>query len=415
MVRSGQLNNVRITANPRNNTLVISGPDESMKLLEELVRQLDVPGAVSQIKVFRIVNGDAASLVQTLRSLIPAQVGAAALGPQLPTAEGESSLAPLRFSVDTRTNSIIAAGSEGDLKIIEALLLRLDEKDLAERQNEVYRLRNAPALDVATAINEFLRSERIVQQAAPGSESPFEQIEREVIVVPEPVSNSLIISATPRYFDDIHKLVVDLDKQPPQVLIQVVIAEILLDNVDEFGVELGLQDSVLFDRSLLGDLVTTVATVQQSTPSGIITTTEEVIQAATNQPGFDFNNQPLGNSGSKKALANSHRVGGQGLSSFDVGRVNNELGFGGLVLSASSDSVSTLIRASRNRAGPMSSAARRSARWTISPRSSRWASECPASWPRTSPSAGCKRTPSNWKTWASFWVSRRASVRTTPS
>ncbi len=345
IVKSGMLSNVRITANPRNNTLIISGPNESMALLEELVRQMDVPGAVSQIKVFRILNGDASSLVQTLRSLIPSQVGAAAIGPQLPSAEGETSLAPLRFSVDTRTNSIIAAGSEGDLRIIEALLLRLDERDLAERQTEVYRLRNAPALDVATAVNEFLRSERIVQQAAPGSESPFEQIEREVVVVPEPVGNSLIISATPRYFDEIHELVVDLDEQPPQVMIQVVIAEVLMDNTDEFGVELGLQDSILFDRSLLGDLVTTTVTGQQSTPSGIITATEELIQAATNIPGFDFNNKPLGNSGSSQALANSNRVGGQGLSNFDVGRINNELGFGGLVLSASSESVSVLIRA----------------------------------------------------------------------
>ena len=344
LVNSGMLNNARITSNARNNTLIISGPTESMDLLEELVRQLDLPGAVSQIKVFRIVNGDAASLVQTLRALIPAQTGAA-IGPQLPGAEGETSLAPLRFSVDTRTNSIIAAGSEGDLRIIEALLLRLDERDLAERQNEVYRLRNAPAIDVATAINEFLRSERIVQQAAPGSESPFEQIEREVVVVPEPVGNSLIISATPRYFEEIHKLVTDLDEQPPQVMIQVVIAEVLMDNTDEFGVELGLQDSVLFDRSLLGDLVTTTVTGQQSTPSGIITATEDIIQAATNKPGFNFNNNPLGNSGSSKALANSNRVGSQGLSSFDVGRINNELGFGGLVLSASSESVSVLIRA----------------------------------------------------------------------
>ncbi len=38
-------------------------------------------------------------------------------------------------------------------------------------------------------------------------------------------------------------------------------------------------------------------------------------------------------------------VGGQGLSNFDLGRVNDELGFGGLVLSASNNSVSVLIRA----------------------------------------------------------------------
>ncbi len=45
------------------------------------------------------------------------------------------------------------------------------------------------------------------------------------------------------------------------------------------------------------------------------------------------------------ALTNSNRVGGQGLSNFSVGRLNNELGFGGLVLSASSENVSFLLRA----------------------------------------------------------------------
>ena len=344
LVRSGILTDVRITTNVRNNSIIISGPSDSLPLLEALIQQLDVPGSVSQIKVFRIANGDAANLARMLRSLLPTDTGTS-LGPQLPSASGETSFAPLRFSVDSRTNSIIATGSDGDLRIIEALLLRLDERDLAERRNEVYRLKNSPAIDVASAINEFLRSERVVQAAAPGAENPFEQIEREVVVVPEPVGNSLIISATPRYFEEIKKLVTDLDKQPPQVLIQVVIAEVNLNNMHEFGVELGLQDSVLFDRSLLGDLVTTVNTTQGSTPAGIITTTQEIIQAASNTPGFDFNNQPLGNSGSTKALANSGAVGGQGVTSFAVGRINNELGFGGLVLSASSESVSVLIRA----------------------------------------------------------------------
>ena len=342
MIQSGVLADVKITANPRNNTLIISGPNGSLPLIEALIGQLDAPGAVAQIKVFRVNNGDAASLVQMLRSLLPTSDGT---GPQLPTAQGETSMAPLRFSVDTRTNSIIATGSDGDLEIIETLLLRLDEKDSSERMNEVYRLKNSPAVDVALAVNEFLRSERIVSLAAAGGGSAFEQIEREVVVVPEPVGNSLIISATPRYFDEIKELVNGLDAQPPQVMIQVLIAEIQLNDTHEFGIELGIQDSVLFDRSLLGDLVTTTNTSQNSTPAGIITATEELIRAATNQPGFNFNNQPLGNSGSNKALDSSGRVGGQGLSHFAVGRVNNELGFGGLVMSASSESVSVLIRA----------------------------------------------------------------------
>ena len=333
-----------MTPDPHTNSLLITGPADSMGLMAALIEQLDTPTAVAQIKVFKIVNGDANSLIEMLRILLPAEATVA--GPQLAVAEGETNLVPVRFSVDVRTNSIIATGSQDDLAIIEALLLRLDEEDVEQRVNTVYRLKNAPAGDVATAVNEFLRSDRVLQQAAPGMVSPFEQIEREVIVVPEPVSNSLIISATPRFSEEIQKIVQDLDKQPPQVLIQVVIAEIELDNMDEFGIELGLQDSLLFDRSLLSGLETITRTViEQGAGGATTTTTEDTIVAATNTPGFDFNGKPLGNAGSEKAFSRSSSVGSQGTSFFNVGRVNNELGYGGLALSASSESVSILIRA----------------------------------------------------------------------
>jgi type II secretory pathway component GspD/PulD (secretin) len=198
------------------------------------------------------------------------------------------------------------------------LLLRLDETDSQERVNEVYRLKNSPALDVANAVNNFLRSERVVNQAAPGRQNPFTQIESEVVVVPEPVGNALIISATPRYFEQIMELVEGLDAQPPQVMIQVILVEVELDNLHEFGVELGLQDSLLFDRSLLGSILT---------------------------PGYNFNNQPLGNANTPGSLATKSTVGGQALSHFSLGRTSTDTDFGGLVLSASSENVSVLLRA----------------------------------------------------------------------
>ena len=170
---------------------------------------------------------------------------------QTAAVEGESTLVPLRFAVDIRTNSIIASGSAGSLGVVEAILLRMDDSDVRNRKSLVYRLKNSFASDVATAINEFLRSERQVETQTQGLYSAFEQIEREVVVVAEPVSNSLIVSATPRFFDEIEKLIEKLDERPPMVMIQVLIAEVTLNNLDEFGIELGLQDSLLFDRSLL--------------------------------------------------------------------------------------------------------------------------------------------------------------------
>jgi type II secretion system protein D len=317
LLKSGMLADVRVTADARLNNLLVTCPAESMELMAALIQQLDAPVSTAQIKVFRIVNGDAASLILMLRSLM---VTSTTAGPQLGVAEGESTLAALRFSIDLRTNSIIAVGSPGDLKIVEALLLRLDEQDVQQRKNEVYRLKNAPAMDVANAVNEFLRSERQVQQAAPGTISPFQQIESEVVVVPEVVSNALIISATPRFFEEIHKLVLDLDAQPSQVLIQVLIAQVDLESFNEFGVELGLQDSILYDRGLLGTLASSTVT---TAPTGTTT--------VKNYTGTPFNDPS--------------RVGSSGLSSFNLGNTNSNLGFGGLVLSASSQSVSVLLRA----------------------------------------------------------------------
>jgi type II secretory pathway component GspD/PulD (secretin) len=252
---------------------------------------------------------------------------------------------PIRFSVDLRTNSIIATGSQGDLSIIEALIIRLDADKGTQRKNKVVRLKNSPAVDSARALNDYLRSEKQVQQVTPGLVSPFQQIESEVIIVPEKVSNSLIVSATPRFFDEIMELVNQLDSEKPQVMIQVVLAQITLNSTDEFGMELGLQDSVLFNRSLLSQLVTLTNTSQTSTSSGIVTQTQNNILGATNTPGFNFNNQPLGNSGATNALNGANNVGGQGISSFNLGRTNTNLGYGGLVLSASSENVSFLLRA----------------------------------------------------------------------
>ena len=315
---SGLLDDVKLTPDPRTNRIFITGPPDSLPLVEQLIMSFDEsPAASAQIKVFHIANGDASDLVLVLRSLFPEQAAVSNV-PQLATAEGESSLVPVRFSVDIRTNSIISTGTAGDLQIVEALLLRLDETDSQERVNEVYRLKNSPAIDVANAVNNFLRSERIVNQAAPGRQNPFTQIESEVVVVPEPVGNALIISATPRYFEQIMELVEGLDAQPPQVMIQVILAEVSLDNRNEFGVELGLQDSLLFDRSLLGSILT---------------------------PGYNFNNQPLGNANTAASLASKDQIGGQALSHFSIGRTSSDTGYGGLVLSASSENVSVLLRA----------------------------------------------------------------------
>lgn len=340
-VASGIATDVVITADVAVNALVVRAPAKAMDLISAIIDELDSgPDAQAQIKVFTIVNGDATYLGQTLQQLFGQQVtigrgqggafgGAAqfgALGGAFgnaagQTGTGETNLVPLRFAIDARSNSIIASGSSGDLAVVEVLLLRLDESNVRSRKLSVFRLKNAFAQDVANAITTFLQSQRTLfqqDQIFNTSVSPWDQLERQVIVTAEPQTNSVIVSATPNFVEPITEIINQLDFRPAMVMVQVLIAEVNLADVYEFGVELGLQDSLVFDRGK--------ASLASGSP------------AAT--PGFNFNNVNLPNQNSLY----QGTLAGQAISGFGLGRAGT-LGYGGLVASAANESINLLVRA----------------------------------------------------------------------
>ena len=220
------------------------------------------------------------------------------------------------------------AGSQNDLDTIRAVIARLEAADVEQRYNEVYKLRNAAAADVALSLQDFIQQSLSVLS---GSQflTAYQQLQRNVVVVPEPVSNTLLISATPQYFAEIRRLIEKIDAQPPQVVIQVLIAEVQLSNTEEFGVEAGIQSPILFSRSLLP----TPATFANADGS---------LTGQVGSPGFNFNTtSPLPNAN----IANSGTVGFQGINNLGLGRSSNLVGVGGFVFSAAADSFNLLIRA----------------------------------------------------------------------
>jgi type II secretion system protein D len=337
IIESGIVADISVTADPNVNAVLVKAPTRTMGLIAALIEKLDkVPEAESQLKVFQIKNGDATNLAQMLQTLFGQAVTAGSVGVFNQTvgrtfgttglqqsSAGESSLIPLTFAVDARTNSIIASGSMGDLNVIEAILLRLDEGDLRQREIRVYRLNNAPAQFVADTLQNILQQQQQLllqqQQQQFSLISQFEFLDQQVFVVPETISNTLVVSATPEYYEQITDVIEDLDRRPPMIMIQVVVALVRLDDVEELGVELGIQDSLLFDRSV--------------TAEGLLV------------PGFNFINQALGNAATPESIATREPLAGQGFGSFGVGRSSATEGFPGLVLSAANESVNILIRA----------------------------------------------------------------------
>ena len=311
LIDSGVLAGAVVTADTGGNAIVVRAPATSMALIGELIRQLDkAPGIESLVKVFTIENGDALQLTTALQTLFgddSATQGSSVGAANLPasTAANESSLVPLRFTTDQRTNSIIVSGGANDLDVVESILLRLDSEGFADRITEVIWLRHQTATDVATAIQTYVQQRtqtvNTIQQFQQGL-GPFDLPDRDLIVVAEPVSNSVLLSVSPRMYEDVRRMIDQLDRRPPMVLIKVMIAEVRLDDTFEIGGELGLQDSLLYDRGIAADAVT------RATAGG------------------------------------NNNLATRGVSSFGVGQINQSLGYGGFVLSAASDSVSLLLR-----------------------------------------------------------------------
>ena len=322
VIDSGILAGAVVTADTNSNSVVVRAPASSMALIAELVRQLDkAPGIDSLVKVFTIQNGDAAQLVTELQNLFGDDAGTngTSIGAgNLPASTaGESSLVPLRFSADLRTNSIVASGGAEDLDVVESILLRLDSEGFAERITEVIWLRHQLAENVAVAIQNFVqqRTQGVnqIQQFQQGL-GPFDLPDRDLIVVPEIDTNSVLLSVSPRLYPDIRRIIDKLDRRRPMILIKVMLAEVKLADAFEVGGEVGLQDSLLFDRG--------------------------VASPPVSDPGFNFNNAGLPNNNLDSAGA----LAAQGITSFGLGSSSSSLGYGGFVLSAASDSISILLR-----------------------------------------------------------------------
>ncbi len=251
---------VLITPDTRMNSLIVSGPVDYMGLLERIVKRLDdASPRQAQIKVFSLKNTEARQVGQLLLGLFRlTPSGAPAAGNDRsveytlfqPTVNGEQAVASavvgaeeqsaLRISIDTRSNSILVGGSEHYIGLVSEVIESLDQGGGVARKSQVYRLKNAQAADVSTAIRDFLDQDRqrITQVLGQDAVRTAEALlEKEVAIVAEPVSNTLLLSAHAHYFESLNTMIEELDRAQPQVLVQVLLAEITVDAMRDLGVE----------------------------------------------------------------------------------------------------------------------------------------------------------------------------------
>ena len=181
---AGPSQKVTAAADERTNTVVVSGPPDTLKVVENVIKELDANPAEEQaVFVYYLKNAKAKNLETVLNSLFG----------QMEQARAQTGAAP-------------------------------SQQQPAQAQDQRASRREA-----------FLNLVR--QQASPTAVQAVAGLAGEVHVVADEDTNSLLVLTGSKNFDRVKEILADLDRPVPQAVIKVLIAEVTHDDSLDLGVE----------------------------------------------------------------------------------------------------------------------------------------------------------------------------------
>ncbi|MBI4269761.1 MAG: type II secretion system secretin GspD [Candidatus Rokubacteria bacterium] len=300
-----------LIAHRETNVLMVTDTASNIRRLLEIIRLVDVQVAQEELLIIPVQFADAVQLAGILSQLFasgrlrPTAPGAvsAPAAPAVPGApvapragaaepQGAAERPPLIIA-EQRSNSLIIHAKRHELETIRGLVKQLDINIYGGRRVFIYYAENAKAKDLATTLNSIYNPQGAtapgIQPAAPapagaarppGAPAPppaapagaapsgaagaaeVGLAEGQVRFIADEVTNAIIVTTYPRNWQEIEATIKQLDKMPRQVLIEVLVAEITLNDDSRLGIDWALREGKL-----------NVGSISQSPATGSSTTT----------------------------------------------------------------------------------------------------------------------------------------------
>ncbi|HUT29286.1 MAG TPA: secretin N-terminal domain-containing protein [Sedimentisphaerales bacterium] len=277
-------------ADDRTNSVVVSGPADTMGVVGQVIEALDSrSAAVADVKVFHLEYADAENTAQLINEVfgkdrsssrsrssstdLPLSFRRGRFGSndsqQTQESDRSGSIVEVVASADQRTNSIVVSGPPDTLEVIAQVIKELDANPEQERQIFVYALKNAEASNLKEILNNLFTEIQSLNQEGGGSsnqgfrgqtgrgqgqqaasrttsQTPSEgDLSEEAYFEADDNTNSLLVMTSSKNYAKIKPIIDQLDRRLGQVLIKVLFAEITHSD----DLDLGLEFSALNLRS----------------------------------------------------------------------------------------------------------------------------------------------------------------------
>ncbi|MHC4778669.1 MAG: secretin N-terminal domain-containing protein, partial [Planctomycetota bacterium] len=197
--KAGPGSKVKVSVDPRTNTVVVKASKDTMKLVEKLIEEMDLqPVEQETTFVYHLKNADAENVATLITNVLRGSGGG-----RRNAGGGNNRAWPFQMMFGGNRGGRGGGGRGGSR-----------------------RMQSIGAPD------------------SPGGLGGQGQLFGDVTVQPDTQSNSLVLRTNPKNFPLLKRLIDDLDMIRAQVLIKVFIAEVTLDDQTDLGMEWSWQDNL---------------------------------------------------------------------------------------------------------------------------------------------------------------------------
>lgn len=209
-----------LAAVPNGNMLIVSDRAANVDRLLRIIRRMDQTSD-EEIEVVPLQNASASETVRVLTALSQGRTEAGRQGPTL--------------VADDRTNSILIGGDKASRMRMRGLIAHLDTPLESGGNTQVIYLSYANAENLATILQGHVTE--TAQAEGEAKRAPAQsQGYSDVVILHEPDTNALIVTAPPKVMRTLQEIIAKLDIRRAQVHVEAIIAEITSNSSAELGV-----------------------------------------------------------------------------------------------------------------------------------------------------------------------------------
>ncbi|MCR8921792.1 type II secretion system secretin GspD [Dasania sp. GY-MA-18] len=224
-----------LSANPESNSLIIADRYNNINHIRKLITELDQSGD-SEIELIKLKYANAADILNSLQSLIPANSG--------------NDSQQLSLSMDERSNSLLVAGEASKRAQIKKLVAQLDTELMGDGNTQVIYLHYVDAKELVP----------ILKSLSSSIQSDKKETTSAISIESSATTNALIINAPPAMLNTMKRVIQQVDIRRAQVLVEALVVEVSGDVGEDLGISWvsedlsNVGDGVAGAVNTLGDL-----------------------------------------------------------------------------------------------------------------------------------------------------------------